>query len=67
MLGPASVHSSISPGPQNEEHTHILLHFADGEIGVQSCKATTQVTMELIAEVQSEALLADLRLSQGYS
>lgn len=67
MLGPASAHSSISPGPQNEEHTHILPHFADGEIGVQNCEATPQVTMELMAEVQSEALLANLRLSQGYN
>lgn len=67
MLGPASTHYSISPGPQNEEHTHILSHFTDGEIGVQSCEATTQATMKLMAEVQSEALFADLRLSQGYS
>ena len=67
MLGPASAPSSISPGLPNEEHTHILPHFADGEIGVQSCEATAQVTMELMAEVQSEALLADLRLSQGYN
>ncbi|XP_043315679.1 FYVE, RhoGEF and PH domain-containing protein 1 [Cervus canadensis] len=39
----------------------------DGEIGVQSCEAIPQVTRELMAEFQSAALLAVLRLSQGYS
>lgn len=64
--GLASAHSSISPVPTMRS-TQYSPHFSDGEIGVQSCEAIPQVTRELMAEFQSVALLAVLRLSQGYS
>lgn len=69
MLGLASSHTSISPVPHNEEERTHSLYFANGEIGVQSGEVTPQITQEVngLAEVQSEALLAVLRLSQAYS
>lgn len=59
--GLASAHSSISPVPTMRS-TQYSPHFSDGEIGVQSCEAIPQVTRELMAEFQSVALLAVLRL-----